>query len=132
MSARPGQPLVLILARNLAAGVTVAAFVTDDEGTIIFYNDAAGELLGRRFEETGHLSREEWAAIGPVDEDGNALHASAPLTHALKDNRPSHQAFRICTDHRGVLMVETSALPLTGPDGFHGALVLFWPSAEDA
>jgi PAS domain-containing protein len=130
VSERPGQPLALILARNLAAAVTVAAFVTDVEGTIVFYNEAAGELLGRRFEETGNLSREEWAAIGPVDEEGNALNESAPLTHALKDNRPSHQRFRICTDHRGVLMVETSALPLTGPDGFHGALVVFWPAAE--
>jgi PAS domain-containing protein len=131
VSERPGQPLTLILARNLSAAVTVAAFVTDVEGTIIFYNDAAGDLLGRRFEETGHLTREEWAAIGPVDEAGEPLHESAPLTHALKDNRPSHQRFRICTDQRGVLMIETSALPLTGPDGFHGALVLFWPSAPE-
>ena len=125
-----GQPLALILARNLVATVTVAAFVTDPDGTIIFYNDAAGELLGHRFEETGRLSRDEWAAIGPVDEAGQPLHTDAPLTQALRHNQPSHERFRICTDHRGVLMVDTSAVPLTGPDGNHGALVLFWP-AED-
>ena len=119
-----GQPLALILARNLVATVTVAAFVTDPDGTIIFYNDAAG------FEETGRLSREEWAAIGPVDEEGQPLHTSAPLTKALKDNHPSHERFRICTDHRGVMMVETSALPLTDASGSHGALVLFWPAGD--
>jgi PAS domain-containing protein len=128
--AAPGQPLVIILARNLVASVTVPAFITDAEGAIVFYNDAAGELLGRRFEETGSLTRHEWAAIGPVDEDGTPLGTSAPLTHALKDNRPSHERFRICTDARGVIMVETSALPLTAADGFHGAVVIFWPATD--
>jgi PAS domain-containing protein len=127
-----GHPLVLILARNLVASVTVPAFVTDAEGVVIFYNDAAGELLGRRFEEAGQLSREEWRSIGPVDESGKPLDADAPLTTVLKHNRPRHERFRICTDTRGVVMVETSALPLTAPDGFHGAVVLFWPSQEDA
>jgi PAS domain-containing protein len=126
-----GHPLVVILARNLVASVTVPGFVTDEEGTIVFYNDAAGELLGRRFEETGSLSREEWASIGPVDEDGQPLHTSAPLTHALKDNTPAHGRFRICTDARGVIMVETSALPLSAADGFHGAVVVFWPAGDD-
>jgi PAS domain-containing protein len=130
--AAPGQPLVIILARNLVASVTVPGFITDAEGAIVFYNDAAGELLGRRFEETGSLTREEWAAIGPVDEHGMPLGTSAPLTRALKDNRPSHERFRICTDGRGVIMVETSALPLTAADGFHGAVVIFWPATDAA
>jgi PAS domain-containing protein len=127
---RASQPLALILARNLVASITVAGFVTDEEGTVIFYNEAAGELLGRRFEEHGRLTREEWSAIGPVDADGNPLDTGAPLTTALKQNRPSHERFRICTDTRGVVMVETSAVPLIGPDGFHGAVVVFWPSKD--
>ena len=127
-----GHPLVLILARNLVASVTVPAFVTDEGGAVVFYNEAAGELLGRRFEETGRLSSEEWSAIGPVDEEGRPLKTAAPLTTVLKQNRPAHQRFRICSDRRGVVMVETSAIPLTGPDGFHGAVVVFWPSQEDA
>src|SRR3954454_13734103 len=127
-----GQPLIVILARNLVSAVTVPGFVTDEEGTIVFYNDAAGELLGRRFEETGSLSRDEWAAIGPVDEQGSPLHTSAPLTHALKDNAPAHGRFRICTDARGLIMVETSALPLSAAHGFHGAVVVFWPAGDTA
>jgi len=124
----PAQPLALILARNLVASVTVPGFVTDAEGAIVFYNEAAGELLGRRFEETGRLSREEWAAIGPVDESGEPLGTDAPLTTALRENRPAHGRFRICTDESSLMMVETSALPLAGPEGFHGAIVVFWPS----
>jgi PAS domain-containing protein len=132
MTEQSGHPLVVILARNLVASVTVPGFVTDAEGSIVFYNDAAGELLGRRFEETGSLSRDEWAAIGPVDAQGNPLHTDAPLTHTLKTNRPAHERFRICTDARGVIEVETSALPLSAADGFQGAVVIFWPASEDA
>jgi PAS domain-containing protein len=128
-----GQPLPLILARNLVAAITVPGFVTDDEGSVIFYNDAAGRLLGRRFEETGRLTREEWSEIGPLDAEGNPLDWDAlPLTTALRENRPAHQRFRICTDERTILMVETSAVPLTAADGHHGAIVVFWPGEDDA
>jgi PAS domain-containing protein len=127
-----GQPLPLILARNLVASITVPGFVTDEEGNVIFYNDAAGQLLGRRFEETGRLSREEWSEIGPLDAEGNQLDWDAlPLTTALRDNRPAHQRFRICTDEENILMIETSAVPLTAADGHHGAIVVFWPAGED-
>ena len=37
---------------------------------------------------------------------------------------------RICAEMLGVVMVETSALPLTGSDGVHGELVVFCPSEE--
>ena len=126
-----GQPLELILARNLIATVTVPGFVTDSDGAIVFYNEAAGELLGRRFEERGRLSRDQWEAIGPLDERGEPLESEAPLTRALRNNRPSHGRFRICTDDSELVMVDTSAVPLFGPTGFVGAIVVFWPS-EDA
>jgi PAS domain-containing protein len=126
------QPLQLILARNLVASITVPGFVADADGNVVFYNEPAGQMLGRRFEETGRLTREEWSEIGPFDADGNPLDWDAlPLTTALRDNRPAHQRFRICTDERTIIMVETSAVPLTAADGHHGAIVVFWPAGED-
>ena len=125
------QPLPLILARNLVASITVPGFVTDAGGNVVFYNDAAGELLGRRFEDTGRLTREEWSDIGPFEENGEPIAWDAlPLTTALRENRPAHDRFRICTDKQDLVMVETSAVPLTTADGFHGAIVVFWPSAR--
>lgn len=126
----PGQPLELILARNLIASMTVPSFLADAAGSIVFYNDAAGDLLGSRFEETGRLSREQWAAIGPFDEHGELTGQKLPLTTALRENRPAHGRFRICTDTTGLEMVETSALPLMGTNGLTGAIVVFWPSRE--
>jgi PAS domain-containing protein len=126
------QPLPLILARNLVASITVPGFIADADGNVVFYNDAAGELLGRRFEETGRLSHQEWSDIGPLDEDGNQLDWDAlPLTTALRENRPAHQRFRIRTDASTLLMIETSAVPLTAADGHHGAIVVFWPAGEE-
>jgi PAS domain-containing protein len=122
------RPLDLILARNLIATLAMPAFLVDNDGAVVFYNDAAGRLLGKSFEETGRLTRDEWGHIGPVDEEGNPVeHERLPLTVALREGRPAHGRFRICTDERSVVEIETSALPLVSDETFHGALVVFWP-----
>ena len=68
-----GQPLELILARNLVSIISLAALLVDAEGRIVFYNDAAAQLVGEPFEEIGTMTRDEWnARYGPVDEQGRA------------------------------------------------------------
>jgi PAS domain-containing protein len=47
------QPLELILARNLISIVSLAAFLVNVEGHVVFYNDAAAAIIGSPFEETG-------------------------------------------------------------------------------
>lgn len=125
------QPLDLILARNLMSVLETPSFLTDVEGSLIFYNEAAGALLGKRFEETGSLTREQWNEIGPVDASGRPVSAEAmPLTVALREGRPAHGRFCICTDSRAIVEVETSAVPLVSDGDFHGAMVVFWPVAK--
>ena len=46
------RPLELILARNLLSNLATPAALTNEPGDIVFYNAAAGEFLGRPFEET--------------------------------------------------------------------------------
>jgi PAS domain-containing protein len=122
------QPLDLILARNLMSVLETPSFMVDTDGVLIFYNEAAGALLGKRFEETGRLTREQWNEIGPVDEEGNPIDSGdLPLTVAMREGRPSHGRFNICTDERTVVEVETSAVPLISGGKFHGAMVVFWP-----
>ena len=48
------RPLELILARNLMSALSTPAFLVDEGGLLVFYNEAAGMLLGKRFEELGH------------------------------------------------------------------------------
>ncbi len=125
------QPLDLILARNLMSVLETPAFMVDGDRAIVFYNEAAGELLGKRFEETGRLTREQWNEIGPVDREGNPIdNEELPLSVAVREGRPAHGRFCICTDSKAILEVETSAVPLVSGGDFHGAMVVFWPVAR--
>jgi PAS domain-containing protein len=127
------QPLELILARNLIAAVELAAFIVDPEGVVVFFNDSAGELIGRRFEEVGRLKREEWnSRFGPFDEFGQLLPTdSLPLTVALREGLPANGHFRVCVRDDELIEVDVSALPLVTAHGFQGALVVFWRSGGD-
>ncbi len=127
------QPLELILARNLISIISLGAMLVDTEGAIVFYNEAAAEVLGTRFEETGKIPQEAWRAeIGPFDEHGNRLPIeNLPVTVALRDARPGYGRFHIQSANAGMVPIEATALPLIGSAGHHGALVVFWPLDTD-
>jgi PAS domain-containing protein len=122
------QPLELILARNLISGITLSAFLVDPDGVLVFFNDAAGELVGRRFDEVGRLRREEWSSeFGPFDEFGKLMPTEdLPLTIALRQGLPAHDRFRVSSRDDELIEVDVSALPLGTADGFKGAIVVFW------
>ncbi|MEA2125648.1 MAG: hypothetical protein QOI80_2430 [Solirubrobacteraceae bacterium] len=128
------QPVEQILARNLVSGITLATFLVDPDGVLIFFNDAAGEMIGRRFEEVGRLRREEWnSEFGPFDEFGKLMPTeNMPLTVALRDGLPAHDRFRVSVAGDELVDVDVSALPLTTADGFKGAIVVFWRSDTGA
>jgi PAS domain S-box-containing protein len=131
MAAAAQQPLDLILARNLMSVLETPSFLVDNDGQMVFFNEAAGAMLGKSFEEIGRLSREEWNKIGPVDAEGNSVQSEKmPLAVALREGRPAHGRFNIRTDQGRVVEVETSAVPLVSGGDFHGALVVFWPVAR--
>jgi PAS domain-containing protein len=133
VSAQP-QPLLLIQARNLITNLALPALLTDPDGQLLFFNDAAAEVLGRRFEEVGRLPREEWAReIGPFDGEGRPLAAdSLPLGRALRDGHPAQGRFNVRLGDAGLRDVEVTALPLLVPGNFEGAMVVFWPVEEAA
>jgi PAS domain-containing protein len=122
------HPVELILARNLVSGITLAAFLVDPDGVLVFFNDAAGELIGRRFEEVGRLRRDEWSSeFGPFDEFGKLMPTEhLPLTVALREGLPAHDRFHVSVRGGELVEVDVSALPLATADGFKGAIVVFW------
>lgn len=129
------QPLLLVQGRNLITGLALPALLTDPDGGLLFFNDAAAQLLGRAFEEVGRLPREEWARqFGPFDEEGRPIATDhLPLGNALREGRPAQGRFRVRLAANGELReVEVSALPLLEPDHYEGALVVFWPVEEAA
>ena len=126
------RPIELILARNLLSSLSTPAFLASGPGEIIFYNDAAGRILGQRFEETGKMSPQEWTnTFGPFGEDGEPIPLEQQaLTIALRANRPGHAVYTIRSLSGAERKIEASALPIVGVDGFQGAMVFFWPVDE--
>jgi PAS domain-containing protein len=119
----------LILVRQLASYLTLPILVVDTKGTLIFFNEPAEELLGRRFDETEELVVEEWsAAMGATDEMGIGLPADAlPLVTALLERRPAHGRFRITSSSGKPHELEVTAFPIVGQSGRElGAVGLFW------
>jgi PAS domain-containing protein len=124
------KPLELILARNLITSISTPAFLLDNHGILVFYNEAAGALLGRSFEDIGSISPEEWiATFGPFDEQGEPVALDAlPTTQAVVVGRPSHSEFRIRSSTGEEHRIEASAVPIVaGEHGSSGAMVFFWP-----
>ena len=123
------KPLELILARNFLTSLTTPSFLVGEDGELLFYNEAAGALLGMSFEEAGRMPASEWGeSFGPFDQNGEPIpYDKLPVTEALRDGRPAHSDFRIRsmrgTDHQ----IEVSALPIVAEGGQEGAMVFFWP-----
>ena len=132
MDASSQQPLELILARNLLSSLSTPAFLANRSNDIIFYNEAAGALLGRRFEESGTMSADEWLNdFGPLDERGEPIPLeNQEVTIALRANRAVHARHRIRSLGGLVHEVEVSGMPIIGASGFHGAMVFFWLAGE--
>jgi PAS domain-containing protein len=126
------RPLELILARNLLSSLSTPAFLVNGPGDLLFYNEAAGALLGKRFEETGSLPATQWVAMfGPFDDDGEPIPIEKqPLTIALRANRPAHARHTVRSARGGEHEVEVSGVPIIGTDGFQGAMVFFWIAGE--
>src|SRR5436305_391452 len=123
------KPLELILARNLLSSISTPAFLVGEEGALLFYNEAAGALVGRRFEDTGVMSANDWVReFGPFDADDNPMrYDQIPATVAVRENRPYHGNFRICAAGGHHQEIAASTIPIVGPGGSSGAIVIFWP-----
>jgi PAS domain S-box-containing protein len=126
--------LVLILARDLADKLASAVFVVDDEGTLVYFNEAAAEILGKTFGEVGMLSEAEWSkAFVPMELDGRELDPEQlPLVVARQQRRPSHRAFMIRNMEGEERAIAVTALPLFArKDEFVGAAAVFWEHDVD-
>jgi PAS domain-containing protein len=126
------RPLELILARNLLSSISTPAFLVGAQGALLFYNEAAATLVGLSFEEGGSHGPRHWTSVfGPFSHDDEPLNwDEIPATIALRANRPYHGHFRISAPGGGRQDIEASAIPIVGPEGSSGAIVIFWPATE--
>jgi PAS domain-containing protein len=127
------KPVELILARNLMSSLSTPAFLVDEGGVLIFYNEAAGILLGKRFEEIGKVGPEEWGTIfGPFDEHGEQIpYEELPLVIAIRQGRPAHSRFTIRSTDGSMHEIEVSAFPILTAHGSQGGMAIFWPVSNN-
>jgi PAS domain-containing protein len=127
------KPLELILARNLMSALSTPAFLVDEGGLLVFYNEAAGILLGKRFEELGTVGQQEWGAMfGPFDDGGEPIpYDELPLVVAVRDGRPAHADLEIRSVDGTPHHVEASAFPILTAHGSRGAIAVLWPTSSN-
>jgi PAS domain-containing protein len=121
--------LVLILARDLADKLASAVFVVDRVGTLVYYNERAGELLGQTYAEAGSMRVDQWSrAFEPSDVEGRPLDPSElPLVKALSTQKPDHSVLHIRALDGSFRDIGVTALPLFARrDEFVGAVAFFW------
>jgi PAS domain-containing protein len=126
------KPLELILARNFLTSLSTPAFLVEESGSMIFYNEAAGALLGISFEESGVMGAEEWIlTLSPYGESGEPTPMEdREMTKALRRGRPAHGHFKIRSIKGEAHEVEASALPIIAEGGQQGAMIFFWTSGK--
>jgi PAS domain-containing protein len=121
--------LVLILARDFASRLATAVFLVDPQGSLVYFNEAAEDVLGQRYAEGVSMSAREWStAFEPVAADGTPLPlGDLPLGIALSRREPAHSAIRIVGRDGVTREIEVTAFPLFAhADEFVGAVAIFW------
>jgi PAS domain-containing protein len=128
------QPIELILVRHLGSLLTVPLFLVDRDGTMVFFNEAAEQVLGRRFDDAGEMTFETWTSIFSVrTPDGSLMGAEEhPLTRALRGGRPTHARLDMTGLDDQPRSLEVAAFPIDGHGMVRlGAVALFWESGAD-
>jgi len=123
------QPVELILLRQLAASLAMPVVMFDAEGMLLFVNEGAERLMGRRMEEIGRVHLTALSAdFDYWDETGAHLTiAERPVATAFATRRPVHQNLKVRTPDGAMRRVANTALPLVGQSGrFFGVLSILW------
>ena len=124
----PQREVEVILLRQLASELAIPILIVDPDGDLVYFNEAAEAIFGRRFEDTGEIKREEWGSrFQPTTEDGVPLKPEERLIGVVDSVRPVHRRFWI----RGLdgvrRLIEGTSLPLLAQNGRNlGAFAFFW------
>ncbi|MDZ4278596.1 MAG: PAS domain-containing protein [Dehalococcoidia bacterium] len=123
------QELELILSRQWASHLAIPIFIAGSDENLLFYNESAEALLGRRYDEVGEMPLDQLSTIfQTTDEDGAPLAPDAlPLGIALRQRKPAHRRIRFRSLDGVWRTIEATAFPLKGQMGRDlGAVAIFW------
>ena len=120
---------MLILAREFASNLATPTLIVDDEGMLVFFNEAAEEIFQQTFTETGEIPFEEWSStFDPRTLDSEPLPMERRAAGiALYERRAAHERIRITSVDGVEREVSVTAFPLFAhADEFVGIVAIFW------
>jgi len=123
------RPIEMILLRQLASYLTIAIWMMDADGNLVYYNEPAERLLGVTFDDAGPIHADQLSDLfRATDFEGNPLADSAlPIVEALLKQKPTHGEIRFCGMDGVWRDIEISAFPLEGQAArFLGVCATFW------
>ncbi len=123
----------LILMRQLSSCLAMPVFLVDPDGNLVYYNEPAEKILGRRFDESGPMQVRELATVFQTfDENGNPMSSEElPLSLALSRGKPVHKRISLRGLDGRKRQIEVTAIPLIGQQKqLAGAAALFWEVKE--
>lgn len=124
----------IILNRQLADCLSIPVFITDRKGNLVYYNEPAELILGKRYDDTGEMPAKVWATIfKPMDEFFEPLSPNElPLVKTLRNCNPYHKTFWIENLTGKKEKISLTSYPIIGRGSkFLGAVALFWQSMDE-
>jgi len=121
--------LVLILAREFASNLATPTLIADERGWLVFYNEAAEEILERPFSEAGEMPLHDWLEpFSPRTLEAEPLPFERnPAGIALYEQRAAHERFTITSVDGVVRNVAVTAFPLFAhTDELVGVVTIWW------
>jgi PAS domain-containing protein len=126
------REIELILFRQLASSLAVPILLVDDDSDLLYFNEPAELLLGKRFDDVGEMPLDERRrAFAFRDPQGNPLpDDQPPLVVAMRERRPVHRLVSLRGFDGVYRSLEVTAFPLLGGGGhLIGGVVMFWERA---
>jgi PAS domain-containing protein len=122
------HPVELILVRHLATRLAVPVWVIDSAGDLVFFNEPAERVLGRRFNEILVMRFAEWTTGFRPSSNGRLLDPEElPPVIALRQAIPVHSPVDIVGGDGVHRTIEVTAFPLIAPNNtVIGAVAMFW------
>jgi PAS domain-containing protein len=129
MDAEQQKHLVLILAREFASNLSAPMLIADARGYLVYYNEAAEAIVGRRFSDAGETRYDDWVdAFEPRTIAAEPLPLERrPAGIAFNERRAAHLRYRVTSADGVEREIESTAFPLFArTDEFVGIVVIFW------
>jgi PAS domain-containing protein len=123
------KQLLLILAREFTSNLSTPSLIADAEGTLVYYNEAAEAVVGKRFSETGEQPLDEWLVTFELrTTESEPLPPERRPTHiALVERRAAHERYMVTSTDGVEREVEVTAFPLYAhTEEFVGIVAIFW------